>query len=168
MNGATYGPSFPDFAALQAAYPGYTCYMKLATAYMKDGRIFLHASCKTTAGVWILCRPVLVWDRSDSGSLGEMIFDVLDGSQENVPHPKQWKGGFDPVMQLAGVKSWSSFARSAKCVGIEFATNRVSFVPTKNLGARDGFEPIEAKRRTSSPVKDDVGAALLRAFDESE
>jgi hypothetical protein len=68
---------------------------------------------------------VLLADSNDPGQLGKAVFDALDGSQENVLHPTCWKGLFDPVLRLAGVKSWSAFARSAKCVEIEFATNRV-------------------------------------------
>ena len=142
--------------------------MKMATAYMRGERIFLHASCKTTVGVWILCRPVYALNQDDRGDLGSAILDALDGSQENVPHPTVWKGLFDPILQLAHVKSWNAFAKSAKCVEIEFGTNRVSFLPTRNLGPKDGFEPLESKRRNSSPTRKEVEAALLNAFRDAE
>jgi hypothetical protein len=142
--------------------------MKMATAYKMGDRIFLHASCKTTAGVWILCRPVLAIDQGDLGNLGAAILHALDGSQENVPHPIVWKDLFNPILQLARVKSWTTFAKSAKCVEIEFGTNRVSFLPTKNLGPKDGFEPLESKRRNSSPTKEEAGVVLLAAFGDAE
>jgi hypothetical protein len=142
--------------------------MKMATAYKRGKQIFLHASCKTTAGVWILCRPVLVVTQDEHGNLGNAILAALDGSQENVPHPVIWKGLFGPLLQLAKLKSWNSFAKSAKCVEIELETARVRFVPTRNLGPRAGFEPLESKCRDSSPTHDDVEAALLSAFEDAE
>jgi hypothetical protein len=120
------------------------------------------------AGVWILCRPVLMVDQNDSGKLGDAIFEVLGGSTENISHPTFWKGVFDPIIQMAGVKSWNAFSKSAKCVEIEFETNRVSFLPTRNLGPKDGFEPLEFKRRNSPPTKEDACLTLLAAFTDAE
>jgi hypothetical protein len=142
--------------------------MKRATAYQRGERIILHASSKTKAGVWILSAPVLAADQTDPRHLGEGVLEALDGSREGVPHPISWKGIFDPVLQLAGVKSWGTFAKMAKCVQIEFGTNRIALLPTKNLGAKDGFEPLPAKLRSSSPVTADIGNALLFAFRDAE
>src|SRR5260370_31531114 len=138
--------------------------MKRATAYKRGDRIFLHASSKTTAGVWMLTPSVLAPDQGDPAYLGRAILDALEGSEEGIAHPNSWRGIFDPLLQLAGVKSWDAFAKSARCVEIEFGTNRVSFLPTKNLGAKDGFEPLPARVESSSPEPEALGAALLSAF----
>jgi hypothetical protein len=138
--------------------------MRRATAYQRGDEIFLHASSKTTTGVWILSDPVMAADRNDLACLGRAIIKALEGSREGVEHPTTWKGIFNPILHLAGAKSWGAFAKSAKCVEIEFETNRVSFVPTKNLGARDGFEPLAAHVQSSSPESEALGAALLSAF----
>jgi len=138
--------------------------MKRATAYKREDRIFLHASSRTTAGVWILTAPVLAPDRDDRAHLGSAVLHALEGSQEGIEHPTSWKGIIDPVLQLAGVKSWDAFAKSARCVEIKFGTNRVSFLPTKNLGAKDGFEPLSAQIKSSSSEPEALGAALLSAF----
>jgi hypothetical protein len=111
---------------------------------------------------------VFAVNQDDHDNLGSAILGALDGSQENVPHPTLWKNLFDPILQLAHVKSWNAFAKSAKCVEIEFGTNCVSFLPTRNLGPRDGFEPLESKRRNSSPTRKDVEVALLSAFGDAE
>jgi hypothetical protein len=142
--------------------------MRRAAAYKRGEQIFLHASCKTTAEVWIVCGPALVADQNDVASLGKAVLDALERSKENVPHPTQWKGIFDPLLRVAGVKSWNAFAKRAKGVEIEFGTNRISLIPTKNLGPKDGFDPLDAKQRSSSPVAKDLGLSLLSAFEASE
>jgi hypothetical protein len=143
--------------------------MKRATAYKRGQQIIiLHASSRTNVGVWILSAPVLVAEQNDPVQLGNAILTVLDGSKENIAHPTSWTGRFDVVLKLAGVKTWSVFAKSAKCVQIEFETNRISFLPTRNLGAKDGFEPLPAKVLSSPPESRRLGTELLRAFDNAE
>src|ERR1019366_4670553 len=111
--------------------------MKRAIAYQRRGQLFLHASSKTKAGVWILSPPVLTCSMEDTSRLAGCVAETLSGSNEGVPHPSSWKGLFDPVLRLAGVKSWKIFVNSAKCVEIELDAERVSFIPTKNLGVDD-------------------------------
>lgn len=140
--------------------------MKKATAYQREGKVFLHSLSKTTAGIWILSKPVLVQTSIDALSLGQSVLTVLNGSFEEVAHPTSWKGLFDPVLQQAGVKTLSAFMKKCKCVEIESDMSAVSFLPTKNLGSAGGFEPLEAR---VGPVAlggaSDVGEKLKAAFD---
>jgi hypothetical protein len=140
--------------------------MKMAMAYKRGKRTLLHASSRTTAGVWILSAPVVAAD--EDTYLGRLILEALDRSQENVPHPTSWEGGLDPLLEVAGTKNWKTFVKSTRCVGIEFETNRVTFLPMKNLGAKDGFVPLEGKRRSSAPVEMELASALTAAFQEAE
>lgn len=143
--------------------------MQKAVAYQRDGKIFLHASSETTAGVWILDEPVMAAEPADASQLGQQIIDALNGSKEKVPHPTTWKGLFDPILHLAGVKSFKTFLKSAKCVGIESDAGRVSFIPTKNLGVDEGFEPLSIKAsQTAFGEPDSLGNSLLSAFDDAE
>jgi hypothetical protein len=119
--------------------------MKKATAYQRDGKIFLHALSKTTAGVWILSEPVFTQTPIDVTSLGESVIAVLDGSLEQVAHPKNWKGLFDPILQQVGVKTFNTFMKKCKCVEIECDSERISFIPTRNLNSSGGFEPLSAR-----------------------
>jgi len=119
-------------------------------------------------GVWILADPVLVSEQNDPVRLGNKILTVLDGSKENIAHPTSWTGQFDVVLKLAGVRTWSVFAKSAKCVEIEFETNRISFLPTRNLGGKGGFEPLSTKVLSSPPESPRLGTELLHAFDNAE
>lgn len=143
--------------------------MKKAISYLRGQRVFTHASSKTTAGVWVLELPVLVADAADVETLGKQVSQALNASKEGVPHPSSWKGIFDPVLELAGVKSWATFVKTARCVGIECASEKVSFVSTENLGASGGFNDIV---RSDSPVglsdTPELGRGLLTAFEKAK
>jgi hypothetical protein len=140
--------------------------MKKATAYQREGKVFLHSLSKTTAGVWILSGPVLAQTSIDVSSLGQNVLATLNGSFEQVAHPTSWKGLFDPVLQQVGVKTLSTFMKKCKCVEIESDAGVVSFLPTKNLGSSGGFEPLCAK---VGPIAlsdaSGVGEKLNAAFD---
>lgn len=142
--------------------------MKAAIAYQIGGKTILHASCMTTEGVWILCPPLLAVSSESFSDVGDAVIQALDGSREHVPHPTSWEEIFSPLFKIAGVRSWRAFASSAKCVEIETSGNRVSFVPTINLGAKGGFLSIRARIIDSPPVYEDLGMALLTAFQSCE
>jgi hypothetical protein len=126
--------------------------------------LILHALSRTTVGAWILSPPVLTTTQDGDEQIGRLILDALNGSRMGVAHPSHWDGFFDPVLKAASVRSWSAFARSAKCVRIEFTTNRISFVPMRNLGAKDGFVELASKTHSRPPVAHELGQGLLAAF----
>jgi len=143
--------------------------MKKAISYLRGQRVFTHASSKTTAGVWILELPVLVVDATDVEALGRQVAQALAASKEGVPHPVSWKGIFDPVLELAGVKSWATFVKSARCVGIEGVLEGVSFISTENLGASGGFNDIDRSADTVK-ISDTVGLGrgLIAEFEKAK
>lgn len=119
--------------------------MKKATAYLRNEMIFMHSLSETTAGVWILSEPVLTAAKNNSVSIGKNVYAALNNSRSKVPHPTSWKGIFDPVLTLAGVKTYKAFMINCKCVEIEFDGRQVSFLPMKNLGSSGGFERLNIK-----------------------
>jgi hypothetical protein len=138
--------------------------MRRAIAYQKGDDIFFHPSSKTVAGVWILSDPIIKLKIYDHEKLGMAALDALNHSKTSVPNPLVWKGLFDPMLREARVKSWSAFSKSAKCVEIEFSTNRISMLPTRNLGAKSGFESLDNMRKDCSPLSKDVADTLLSVF----
>ncbi|HYD27992.1 hypothetical protein [Brevundimonas sp.] len=52
---------------------------------------------------------------------------------------------------------------SAKHVAVEAKGSQVIFRPSRNLGAKEGFEPTGVEQ-TSSTDPDDVGGLLLASF----
>lgn len=141
--------------------------MKAATVYKRANHIYLHASSKTTAGVWIATPPFIRVDSDASPSdLGKSVNDALGGSQTQAPHPTKWSGLQAPLLEQAGVKSWETFMRKAQCLNIEASEDRLKLIPNRNLGATEGFEPMLDKSidvpLTSS--LDQIGMALTEAL----
>jgi hypothetical protein len=87
--------------------------MQTATAYLRKNKVFVHPDARTTDGVWIFWLPVLMQDAVDGAELDAKILEALANSREGVPHPTDWTGLGEPLLQAAGVKSWNSFAHSA-------------------------------------------------------
>ena len=141
--------------------------MKAAAVYKRANRIYLHASSKTTAGVWIATPPFIQVDSGSSPSdLGKSVMDALGGSQALVPHPTKWSGLLAPLLEQAGVKSWETFMRKSQCLNLEATEDRLKLIPNRNLGTTEGFEPMLDKAidvpLTSSP--DQTGTALTDAL----
>lgn len=143
--------------------------MPRATAYFVNGKIIIHPSSRTPSGVWIFSEPAVSCASSDVMEVGGLISKALIQSKDNIPHPTNWRGLFDPVLQLSGSRTFGGFMKLAKCVEIDQQGNTTTFTPTKNLGTDDGFEPITARScRANAERTDDLGAALLTAFSDSE
>lgn len=143
--------------------------MKSATIYERKGKLYVHSSSKTTAGVWIINTLALTVDRNDVGGIGRSIKECLEASREGVPHPKSFTNLFDPVLDLADVRSFSTFVKSAKCVEVEMVNDEtVVLIPTRNEGAEDGFTPLSNKIQADLGSDDTLGSAAISALDLSE
>src|SRR5215475_1696620 len=94
--------------------------MKRAAVFLRKKQFFVHAFSQTTDGVWIVWAPCLAVPQSGSDEdLGRAICAALEGSRAQVPHPTQWNGILKPLLDLAGVKSWTTFAKDATYVEVE-------------------------------------------------
>ncbi len=138
--------------------------MKSATLYGRGGKIYVHSSSKTTAGVWVINAPVIVVEGGGVRELGRSLRECLAASGEGVPHPKYFNGLFDPVLNLAGVKSFNAFVKSAKCVDVEQNGETATLIPTRNEGAKDGFAPLLGKAQIAGTEDDALGAAAIAAL----
>jgi hypothetical protein len=120
-----------------------------ATVYMRRQQFLIHALSKTTDGVWILSEPcsALAIECDDRG-LGTAIRRTLEGSLPEVPHPSSWNKVFEPMLRLAGVKTWKAFATGSACIQIETDGNQVVLIPQTNRGPKEGFEPDLSRAAT--------------------
>ena len=93
--------------------------LKQACAYLRKDKVILGPVSVTTAGVGVAVEPFLCIEVENIGKLGKGVLATLEKSQHGVPHPKQdqWKALLAPMLKAAGVKSWSSFAKSASVTG---------------------------------------------------
>jgi len=142
--------------------------MQLAEAFEWQGRIFLHAYSKTTAGFSVLSQPILGADPRDPQEVGRAILLALAGSKEGVPLPSIWDDVSAPLIKFAGAKSRSAFYSYARCVRIRCQGDGVTFTPMRHLGGRKGYEPLKGKDRSSLPDSADLGSTLLSALQDAE
>ncbi|MGO9118083.1 MAG: contact-dependent growth inhibition system immunity protein [Desulfomonilaceae bacterium] len=145
--------------------------MKSAAAYKRGQKIYLDPESRTTAGVWIGTGPVIVLEESESPSRkGNCLREVLRHSQEGVPHPTNWDHFDSPLLDLAGVKSWSKFAKSTLCCSVHLEGDQLELVPSKNLGAKGGYVQIQDRKMAISfdTSDEELGLFLEKAFDASE
>jgi hypothetical protein len=82
--------------------------MKRVIIYQRKSQVFVFAQSQTTAGIWIMDGDVYASDVSDVGMIGLLIDKALETSKIDVPHPISWGGLSEPVLKLAGVKSWGT------------------------------------------------------------
>jgi hypothetical protein len=85
-----------------------------------------------------------------------------------VPHPdfKDEDKGFEPMYDLAGVKSWTAFAKHALSVDFSADDEWLTIQPWKNEGSKQGFVPVSGvsvRVPIQSPLTD-IGDAVKRAF----
>ena len=144
---------------------------KMATAYLRNEKIYLHPDSETVKGFWMACEPVLVTNEKDEG-LGETVLQILAQSTENIPHPESWAhaeslNAIKALVRATGVHSYEAFADSTKCVGIRLDNTGVIFTPTLNGGYRRRFLNLKADIRCE-PLAQEVGSALIHAFEACE
>lgn len=139
--------------------------MKAATIYERKDRLYVHSSSKTTAGIWVINPPILAVTKEDVGNVGRAVRACLVASREGVPHPKSFSNLFDPVLDLAGVKSFGTFAKSAKCVTVETNDDAVvTLIATRNGGVEDGFVPLPYKTEAGFDSDEALGSAAIVAL----
>ncbi|MCB9787674.1 MAG: hypothetical protein H6744_13410 [Deltaproteobacteria bacterium] len=129
--------------------------MKICEVYERRGRMLVQASSQTDQGVWILQGDVhaLPSDCTDE-ELGSVVLAALAQSSR-VPHPTSWGGLTAALLAAAGVKSWKTFAKTAKNVSVELDQSG-TIKPSRNLGPVDGFEPLPGQELA---VPSDASAA---------
>ena len=145
--------------------------MKCATAYKRKEKIYFHSSSRTTAGVWIITGPFLsIEDCAQPSDKGDCVKEVLKSSKEGITHPKSWGNLFEPILDIAGVKSWAVFVKSAMSCFIELENDELRFIPNRNLGPREGYKPIRERTLITSyntPIEN-IGNMLDCAFKACE
>lgn len=143
--------------------------MKAATIYERKGKLYVHSLSKTITGVWVINDPVLAVDQEEFGEVGRSIRACLAASREGIAHPKVFANLFNSVLDIAGVKSFSTFLKSAKCVEVEASDGAVvTLIPTRNEGIDDGFTPLSSRAEVTAGSDEALGAAAVAALAMAE
>ena len=141
--------------------------MKCATAYLRKNIIYLNSSSKTKVGAWIGTPPFLKVNNTESSNgISEQVIDALNGSKQQVDHPKEFGSLFKPVLELAGVKSYSTFVRNTHCCELCEEDGVITITPTVNRG-NEGFDHLNDQSvKVSLHRSKDIATGLIEAFDK--
>jgi len=144
--------------------------MKKAVIYSRKGRLFFRTCSQTTAGVWI-DEGVCLSLPSDAVNedIGQALLKALEASRTNILHPASWNHLNDELLSAAGVKSWSTFGKSAKCLNVE-QSQVLRVIPTKNFGSQGGFQSQDELAQVFQIPADafSLGEGVAMALSQSE
>ena len=130
-----------------------------AVAYSVNGKIIVAPVVRTTTGIGLEVDPSVFPPIAADQALG--MQDALAKSAMVVEHPPQsgWKSFFKPFQDAAGVRNYAAFMKAAQMVSIRVVGDQIEIEPQRNLGLKEGFEPI-ADAAVFFPVGDEHSAAL--------
>ena len=112
--------------------------MRRASVYRRKGLLFFHSSSKTTEWIWIATPPFLMEP--------EYSEKALEASETDVPHPVRWENHFKPFLEVVGVRSWETLSRTSQYCEVEDTEVGIEFIPHRNLGPAEGYDPLNSKR----------------------
>ncbi len=141
--------------------------MRTVEAYERRGVIFVQAMSKTTQGLWVGTPHVESLPVSaDAAEIGAMLNRVLSSSKEGVAPPPNINAVAGPLLELAGVKTFSVFAKKTRAVGLRCEdSGKFVFRPRENRGTSGGFAPIAGAELETTDASDAaLGHALVEAF----
>ncbi|MEU4423581.1 hypothetical protein AB0F81_23380 [Actinoplanes sp. NPDC024001] len=147
--------------------------MQISEVYRRGKLILIDAMSRTVDGFWISSPPYLVLDVTASPEeVGAALAQALAGSRQGVPNPpvRNAPSPIQPLLELAGVKSWNTFVKGASLVLVEQEKRSVVFKPHRNRGARQGFEEFQPETPLTVAPGDTgaLGRQLLAALDRAD
>lgn len=141
---------------------------KLVTIYERKGKLLIAASHKTEAGFWIADKATAVVDAGDEVAVEGAIVAALAISREGIPTPPRDADHASSLLAAAGVSTWSTFSKLAKCVDVHAKDGVIEVTPYKNMGGSDGFDPQADKVISLPEGAPGLGAAVLAALKLAE
>ncbi|WP_394838680.1 hypothetical protein LVJ94_17455 [Pendulispora rubella] len=140
--------------------------MKMTTVYLRKTQFFVQSLSLSTDEVWIFSDPCFAFPETcDDAALGSAILAALDASRAGIPHPaRDSKAHMGPLFQLAGITSWTTFARSAKSVQVTEEGGKIAVMGNTSDGPARGFDEDPTRQvildRNAPPS--DLGLAARR------
>lgn len=118
--------------------------VKSAVAYRANGTVVIAPVVRTTTGLGLEVEPEALGVAPDQERIAEALAHALAQSDRVVAHPAQheWKGFFQPFLHAAGVRSRIAFMADAHRVSVRLVDDSLEITPQRNLGSKDGFEPV--------------------------
>lgn len=137
--------------------------MKASEVFFRGDSVFVCTMAKTVPGFLIRASgPMFKFKRDDDPSLwADAVLKTLNAFREGVPMTEAPRTVGKELLDLAGVKSWNTFARNALHLSIAFDGREVEVIPTTR--AHGGFDHLTDQAVKSPPEPRALGQALLEA-----
>ena len=138
--------------------------MKHVSIYLRNNKLFVASMKEATTGMLIVSTPVIVVPQDDDTETRRAIETALANFISDVPHPAEHERNVDenPVLPLAGARTWKQFVVGTKLVTIE-SNSSMRFIPFRNEGRRGIFFPVSGINITADSTSD-APRALRTAF----
>ena len=129
--------------------------------YVRKGTAYVPTVAQTDAGFFLDIEPIAVVLAADREALARAIGGVIAAGNPVVPAPARGAYPTPAVLQVAGVKTWSTFEKSARCYTV-YRTETGYEIPTMERVAEGWVEnPQRAQKLPLSSSHDDVARALV-------
>ncbi|RST30115.1 hypothetical protein HMF7854_04215 [Sphingomonas ginkgonis] len=135
---------------------------KSVAVYRVNGTVVVAPMVRTTSGLGLEVDPCTLGASPEREAVEAALRSALAQSGRIVPHPSQheWKGSFDPFLKAAGVRSLTAFMATAQSLHVDEEAGAVVVTPNRNLGAKEGFEPVLTDRQTLPNLSAAASAVL--------
>ncbi|MFI6520868.1 hypothetical protein ACIBF1_35310 [Spirillospora sp. NPDC050679] len=138
-----------------------------ALVFMRGDQIYVVGQSRTTDGYWTDSEPYLALPANVSPTeLGAAVQQTLRASQVGVAPPANSteKAVRSPLLRMARVRTWSTFARQATMVGLVSDGETTTVVRYHRV--RGGFAPLPSRLPSQVEARDadSLGDKLLSAL----
>ncbi|MBR7745284.1 hypothetical protein [Undibacterium baiyunense] len=140
--------------------------MKLATVFLRKGKIYVQGYAETVTKLWVANGPVYVANFADShAEIGAKINAALLNSVCNLSHPSQdqWKAIQAPMLEAVGVGTWATLAKGTKAVGIQEDGYIIALTPSSEYSKNGGKDLLDKIVRCNKN-DENLGSSLLQAL----
>jgi hypothetical protein len=139
---------------------------KSASVYRRKDRWYFQAVHSLKDGPGAPGGPAILIEGNTPAELGKAILNILKQSRQDVAENDP-EIGMQPILDLAGLKSWSTFIRGAQYVSfyVDTEKERLTITPMQSVGGGGFVSYGENQKRISSksdPAK--IGKTLLAAL----
>lgn len=138
--------------------------LRMAGVYRRQGKHYVTASSKTRDGFWREEGPVDVVDVGDGAALAEAVRSALQRSTHGIRAPKNFASCVNRVVEAAGLKRFSAFAKGTAHVSVHESDGRLRIIPFRNGGSREGYVGLEDQAVDIPSDSAEVAAAIETAF----
>jgi hypothetical protein len=138
--------------------------IRMAGIYRRQGKDYVTASSRTRDGFWLEEGPVDVLDAGDSAALAQAVRSALARSTHGIRAPKDWSSHVNRVVEAAGLKRYSAFAKETDLVTVEEKDGLLRILPYRNGGSREGYLGQEDKAIDLPSGTSGLAEAIETAF----